>query len=255
MNGAPNDAHGSVPAAANRARLEARAIGLLYVVIAVLAAFAEVYVRGGMIVLGNASKTATNILANLPLYRAAGAADVIVLTCDVAVAILFYAVLKNVDRTIAQIAAAFRLCLVAINGAAILTHLAPVMLLSQDGTMSPFRPDQLQSLALLSLRLHSSAFSIAIVFFGIHCVLIGHLIYRSGFLPRIFGVLWILAGALYVIHSMLALLAIHLPGGAADIVLLVAGLSELSLAPWLLAVGINPAKWQQRNVRSNSSGS
>jgi len=66
-------------------------------------------------------------------------------------------------------------------------------LLRGDAGLSSFRPEQLQALALFSLKLHSTAFSIAIVFFGIHCVLVGYLIYRSGFVPRIFGALWMLA--------------------------------------------------------------
>lgn len=231
------------------ARFQARTIGALYVVIAVLAAFAEIYVRGGMIVSGNAPRTAANILANEQLYRAAGVADLIVLACDVAVAILLYTLLKHVGPSIALLAAAFRLSLVAVNGAAVVTHFAPVMLLHGDVGLTALAPEQLQALALLSLKLHSTAFSIAIVFFGIHCVLVGHLIYRSGFIPRIFGALWVLAGTIYVLHSMLDLLAVRL-GSLADILLLVAGLSELSLAVWLLIAAVNPARWQARTDAS-----
>jgi hypothetical protein len=234
------------------ARLQARVIGVLYVVIAVLAAFAEFYVRGGMIVSGDAPRTAANILANEQLYRAAGVADLIVLACDVAVAILLYTLLKYVGPSIALLAAAFRLSLVAVNGAAVVTHFAPVMLLHGDVALTALSPDQLQALALFSLKLHSTAFSIAIVFFGIHCVLVGYLIYCSGFIPRIFGALWVLAGAIYVIHSMLDLLAVRL-GSRADILLLVAGLSELSLAGWMLIAAVNPAKWQARTDASTAA--
>jgi NAD(P)-dependent dehydrogenase (short-subunit alcohol dehydrogenase family) len=232
----------------NAARVHARTIGLLYVVIAVLAAFAEVFVRGGMLVPGNAARTAANILANEEMYRAAGAADVIVLTCDVAVAVLFYALLKHVNRTVALLAAAFRLSLVAVNGAAILTHFAPLMMLRENGALSAINTGELQAFSVLALELHSVAFSIAIVFFGVHCILIGYLFYRSGFVPRLFGVLWIIAGAFYVIHSMLSFLAVQLPGSLADIILLVAGISELSVVPWLLITGVNPDKWKARTA-------
>jgi len=235
------------------ALVQARIIGLLYVVIAVLAAFGEVYVRGGMVVSTDPSRTAANILANQQLYRAAGATDILVLACDVAVAVLFYTLLKYVDRTVALLAAAFRLSLVAVNGAAVLTHFAPLMLLNPDGGMSAIGRGQLQTLAMFSLKLHSTAFSIAIVFFGIHCVLVGYLIYRSGFLPRIFGALWVLAGALYVTHSMLILLAAPASGSSMDIILLVAGLSELSLVPWLLVVGLDSAKWELRTAATTVS--
>ena len=239
-----------MPAEVAAARLQARLIGLLYVVIAVLAAFAEFYVRGGMIVAHDAAKTASNILANQQLYREAGAADIIVLVCDVAVAILFYALLKSVNRTVALLSAAFRIALVAVNGAAVLTHFAPLALLAGDQGMSGLSTAQAQALALLSLKLHSTAFSVAIVFFGIHCVLVGYLLYGSRFVPRIFGVLWVLAGTVYVIHSLLELVAVHLPGSFADILLLIAGLSELSLAPWLLIAAVDPIKWQARVAAS-----
>jgi hypothetical protein len=228
------------------ARFQARTVGTLYVVIAVLAAFAEFYVRGGMIVSHDASKTAANILANQQLYRAGGVADIVVLACDVAVAILLYALFKHVGRTVALLAAAFRLSLVAVNGAAIVAHFAAIMLLRGDMGLAAFQPQQLQALALFALKLHSTAFSIAIVFFGIHCILAGYLIYRSGFIPRIFGALWMLAGTIYLLHSIVDLLAARLPGSFADILLLVAGISELSLAPWLLIAGVNPARWEAK---------
>jgi hypothetical protein len=218
-----------------------RAIGLLYVVIAILAAFAEAYVRDGMIVPGDAAATAANIIAHQPLYRAAGLADAIVLACDVAVAILLYRLLKPVNRTLALLAAAFRLSLVAVNGVAVLLHMAPLLLLGGGAWLSGFRPDQLQALALLSLKLHSTAYSVAILFFGIHCLLAGYLIYRSHFLPRLLGLLWMLAGTFYLAHSSVSLLAIPIAG--ADLLLLVAGLSELAIIPCFLFVGIKADKW------------
>jgi len=236
------------------ARFQARTIGALYVVIAVLAAFAEIYVRGGMIVSGDASRTAANIFANQQLYRAAGVADIVVLACDVAVAILLYALLKYVGRTVALLAVAFRLSLVAVNGAAVVAHFLPLMLLRGEVDPTAFQPQQLQALALLALKLHSTAYSIAIVFFGIHCVLAGYLIYRSGFIPRVFGALWVLAGSIYLIHSMAGLFAVRLEGSIADILLLVAGVSELSLALWLLIAGVNPARWQARTHAALSIG-
>src|SRR5579859_5075520 len=80
------------------ALLQARIVGVLYILIAVLAAFGEVYVRGGMVVSADPSRTAANILAHQQLYRLAGATDIVVLACDVAVAVLFYTLFKYVDR-------------------------------------------------------------------------------------------------------------------------------------------------------------
>jgi uncharacterized protein DUF4386 len=226
-------------------RLKARTVGLLYLVIAVAAAFAEFHARDAVIVPGDAAATAARILAHEPMYRLGGAADLVVLLCDAAIAVLLYELLRPVSRTLALMAAVFRLCLVAVNGVGAATHFAPLLLLHPGGALPGFSPMQLQGLALLSLRLHSTLYSIALIFFGVQALLLGLLIYRSEFLPRIFGLLMGLAGIGYLVHSFAALVA-PLPPSFAGGLLLASGLCELALMPWLLIVGIDPVRWRAR---------
>jgi hypothetical protein len=232
-------------------RLKARIAGALWLIIIVAAAFAEFFVRGGIVVNGDAAATATNILAREPLYRLGAAAVLIYLLCDIAVALVLYELLKPVSRSLSLLASFFRLAMVAILGANLLNLFAPLALLKDAPLLAAFKADQLQSLALLSLKLYEQVFFIALLFFGFHCILIGYLIYRSTFLPRIVGALMAIAGLCYLTHSFANVLS---PALAARLFtyLMPFGLpGELSLALWLLAVGVNVQRWKDE-VRAGS---
>ena len=94
------------------------------------------------------------------------------LACDVAVAAIFYVLFKPVNRTLSLNACAFRLVLVAIVGVAILGRCAPLLLLKNTASAA-FETDQLQGLALLSIKMFERGFDVALVFFGFHCLAIG----------------------------------------------------------------------------------
>jgi Domain of unknown function (DUF4386) len=110
-----------------------------------------------------------------------------------------------------------------------INHFAPLVFL---------RTAQLPALALVSLKLHALGYNIARVFFGCHCLLIGYLICRSRYLPRVLGILMIVAGLCYLTNSLTNFLA---PGFAAILfpwILLPSAAAEWSLTAWLLAVGV-----------------
>jgi hypothetical protein len=127
-----------------------------------------------------------------------------------------------------------------------LNHFAPLVLLGGAHFLTAFRTDQLQALALASLNLHGTGYSIGLVFFGFHCVLIGYLISRSAFLPRILGVLMAIAGLGYLTNSFVNLLAPSLQHYLYPWVLLPGGVAELSLCLWLLVIGVNVQRWKEQ---------
>src|SRR5207248_1723981 len=92
---------GRSPATGGTVRLKARTVGLLYLIITVAAAFAEFHARDAVIVPGDAAATAARILGSERMYRLGGAADLLVLLCDVAIAVLLYELLRPVSRTLA----------------------------------------------------------------------------------------------------------------------------------------------------------
>jgi hypothetical protein len=228
--------------------LKARIAGILYLVIIVTAAFAEIFVRGQLIVDGAPAATATNILEHESLYRLGGSADLINLVCDTALALLFYELLKPVDRSLSLLAAFFRLTHVAILTISTLFHFAPLILLTGRHDLSVFSAVQLQEQALLYLSFHSKGYTICLVFFGFSCVLLGTLIYRSTFLPRALGVMMTIAGLCYVTSSFANLLSPAVASHFFPYILLPGAIGEWSLTLWLLVRGVNLQRWTAKAI-------
>jgi len=230
-------------------RLNPRIAGLLYSIVIVAAPFAQVFVRGRLVVYGDAAATATNILAHESLYRLAGAADLIAFTCDAAVALVLYQLLKPVSKSLALFAAVFRLLHVAVVALNTLNHFAPLVILGGAHSFAAFKSDQLQALALMSLGLHGVGYNVGSVFFGFRCLFIGFLIARSAFLPRSFGPLLAIAGLCYLINSFANFLS---PSSAAHLYpyILLPGLSEVLLALWLVVIGVNV---KRRNEQASAA--
>jgi Domain of unknown function (DUF4386) len=228
-------------------RLKARIAGALYLIIIVTAMFAEMFVRERLVVYGDAAATATNILAHEALYRYGGVAMLIALVCDTAFALIFYQLFKPVSRGLALLATFFRLMPVAILAVNLLNHFAPLVILKGAPVSASFPEGHLQALALASLHVYAYGFKIAMVFFGFNCLLLGYLIFKSTFLPRVPGVLMAVAGVCYLIWSLASLLSPALGDRLfAAYILAPCFIAELSLALWLLVVGVNVPRWKER---------
>jgi hypothetical protein len=225
----------------------ARVGGALYLFIIVAALFGEAYVRGRLIVWGDPTATAANILGSETLFRVGLAGEMLTCACDVALSVILYALLKPVSRILALLAAAFRLTFVAIYGVAKLFEVAALVALGSVDRLSALEPQQLHDLAYLSLRVHSYGYGVSLLFFGLCCVLFGHLIAGSGYLPRVIGILLVIGGAGYVTFSLAQMLA---PSFAArwlfPWIMLPAFPAELGLSLWLLVKGVDAAKWAER---------
>jgi len=142
-------------------RFKSRMAGFLYLLIIVGALFAPFAVAPSGMMRGDAGlPTTAQILASKPLYVFGGAAQLVVGACDIGVALIFYGLLKLVSRGLALLAAFFRLVFVAIASANVFNHFAPLLLLSGAAYLNAFKPDQLQALALVFIRLRTIGFDI-----------------------------------------------------------------------------------------------
>jgi len=228
-------------------RLKARIAGVLYLLIIAGSLLIPFAVAPTGMMRGDAAlPTVAGIVAAKPAYILSGAAQLFLGVCDVGVAVLLYALLRPVSRTLALLAAAFRLVFVAIANANLFNHFAPLLLLSGADYLTAFKPDQLQALAQMFIRLRTIGMDIALVFFGFHCLIAGYLIFRSTFLPRILGVLLAVGGAGYLANIFAGALPAQVAGRLFPYIMLPAGLAEILLALWLLIVGVNVAKWRDR---------
>jgi hypothetical protein len=230
-------------------RLKARIAGVIYLISGMAYSFARNNVRGTLVVDGDAAATAHNILAHEPLYRLGFAAEIISAVCYVAVALLLYEIFKPVNRSVSLLAAFFSLAGCTIVALSSLLHLAPLVILGGEHYLGVLKLEQLQALALMCLELRAQASSIYMVFFGFYCLLIGYLIVRSRFLPRILGVFMAIASLAYQTFLSPPLASYLFPYVVAP-----AGtLGELSLILWLLVIGMNPQRWREQASAAGAS--
>lgn len=232
---------------AKRARFLARIGGVLYLTIIVIGGLGEAVVRGSIVVSGNAMATAANLRSMEWLWRLGVAGEVVLLVCATALALIFYILLRPVSRDLALAAVFFNLVCIAIEGVTAIFLAAALSPVSGAPYLNALAPEQLNVMAMLSIRLHTVGFGIALVFFGVECVILGYLIYRSDYMPRSIGVLMQIAGVCYVINSFALLLSPPLASRLFPVILLPALIGELSLALWLVVKGVNVERWNQHN--------
>src|SRR6267143_2258096 len=151
-------------------------------------------VTGRLVIPGDAAATATNLLASEGLFLSGTTLLLISTAFYVGATLFVYEVLKPVNRGLSLLAAFFSLVGCAVGALSCLFDFAPFVLLKGAPYLSVFTPQQLQALAYVFLAVRAQANDIGLVFFGLHCLGVGYLIFRSTFLSRIIGVLMMLAG-------------------------------------------------------------
>src|SRR5512141_1930241 len=133
----------------------------------------------------------------------------------------------------------------AIHGVNLLNRFIVWLLLGGAGYLTVFAPNQLQGLAMLFLDTYSYGFNIGIVFFTLHTLLLGYLIFQSGYFPKILGVLFIIASLGYLIDSFSYVLVANYKTGPVYLTLPIA-IAEIAFPLWLLIKGVNAGQWEQR---------
>ncbi len=210
-----------------------------YLAIIILGIFAEFFVRSRLLVAGDATATANNILASEWLFRIGIASDLIMLSFDVLVAWALYVLLKQVNQSLAMLALLFRLIHAAIYGATLLLLFIVLLLLSGADYLAVIETDKLHALVLLFLNGHSFGYDLGLLFFGLHCFVLGYLIFISGYIPKILGLLLILASLAYLTGSFTRFLFPDYVDTISPIYV-VSLIAELSLCIWLLFKAIKP---------------
>ena len=165
------------------------------------AIFAHFYVLPSLIVPGDAATTANNIMANELLFHMSICSWLIVIILDLVVAWALYVLLKPVNKSLSLLAAWFRLMHVAIFGSAFVNLFSVLQLLSGADYLTVFETDQLHAQVMLFLNAFDYGLLIGLVFFGFHLFVLGYLVFKSGYIPRILGVLLIIASFGYLIHE------------------------------------------------------
>jgi len=221
-------------------RPKARITGVVYLLYFLTAIVGEFLIRR-IVGSGETATTVNDILAHQGLFRMGLATGLIANACYLAVTALFYNLFKPVNRSLSLLAAFFSVvgCVMLAFGS--LIHVAPLVVLGSSQYLSAFKVEQLRALARMFLELYGQAVDICLVFFAFYDLLIGYLILRSVFLPRILGVGMAIAG-LGCLTFLAPPLAIYL----SPYILLVSFIAELSLCVWLLVIGVDVKRWKEQ---------
>ncbi len=226
-------------------RLIARRIGILLLISLIFGSFGEAYVPGTIMVAGDAAATAGNILRHETLFRLGFAAYAVEGLCDAALTGLLYMLLRPAGRELALIALLMRIVSTAAFAAAEFFYFAALSVAHGASYLKAFPPEQLNTLALLLLRLYASSGSMPTLFYGVAWILLGRLVFVSGYLPRWLGALLALAG-LSMATGMVAIMVV--PACASPLFLLPMILAMLVLAIWLLVRGVDEREWEMKTA-------
>jgi hypothetical protein len=222
-------------------QLYARIGGALYLIIIVIGLFGEMFVRDKLIVSGYAAATAANIMSHESLWRFHVAAELFLLICAVALLWILFVLLRPVNRDLALLAVFINLVSIGIEAATTMYLLEALFPLGNAAYLKAFTPEP-------SLKSHGYGFGVSLLFFGCFCVIVGYLIFRSGYLPKTIGVLMQIAGVCYLTNSFALILSPALANRLFPAILVPAFVGEASLCLWLLVKGVKVERWAKVSV-------
>ena len=187
-------------------------------------------------------------MASEGLFRLGIVSDSFVFLIEIVLTVLLYVLLKPVNKTLSLVAAFSRLAMTIIQGINLLNHFFVLALLSGAGYLTVFTPDQLHALVMLFLNAHATVVLIWGLFFGLHLFVLGYLVYKSGYIPGILGILLIIASLSYLIQSFGNILLPRYKEIFATVGFL--SIIEIAFPLWLLIKVINVEQWKKRALES-----
>ncbi len=230
----------------------ARIGGVLYLIIIVLGAVGELFVRGSIVVPGDATATAANLRSMESLWRFGIASEMFLGICTITLALILYVLLRPVSRDLALLATFFNLIAIAVEIAYSLQLIEAFSPLGNAAYLKAFAPEQLYAMASLSIKAHGEGFGIALLFFGCFCLVAGYLIFKSGYFPKAIGILYLISGLSYLTSSFALILAPTFADRYYFVMASPALIGEASLCLWLLLKGVNVEQWEKRALEPAS---
>lgn len=187
-------------------RTAARVAGSLYLLTTALAFYAEFFVRAPLVVSGDAARTATNIAANAQLYRASIVVDLLMVAAVVVLNLALYRLLAPVHRSLAAVAASWRLFEVSTHAAAAVSGFVVLTILSGADYLRAFEPPQLQALARIFVTAHWTGYNVALLFFALGSTTYMYLLVRSRYVPTALALSGVVASALILLFVLARIL-------------------------------------------------
>ncbi|MCB0256425.1 MAG: DUF4386 domain-containing protein, partial [Anaerolineae bacterium] len=173
------------------------------------------------------------------------------LLSEVVLSIVLYLLFRPVSKTLSLLAAVSRLIMTTIHGLNLLNYFFVLQLLGGSAILAVFEPSQVYALVSLFLEAHSYGFTIGVAFLVPHVLILGYLIFKSGYFPKVLGILFVAAGVGYLIDTI-GLLLVPSYTTTPGLIAMVIAIAELAFPIWLLVKGVNTAGWEKRTLSAGS---
>lgn len=227
----------------------AQIAGLLYFTIAIFGGFSMGYLPSVIKVDGDAAQTAANIIANQGLVRFGVVADMIVFVSEILLSVMLFRLFKPVADSLSLAAAFARIGMAIIIAMNALFDLIPLTLLTNPIYADAFSEQQLHALVILFIDMEQYGVYIWQMFFGVHLVTLGYMVMKSGYFPRILGLMMFVGSFGYTLQTISKVVApdnLILFWIVAGLLVIVT-IGEVSFALWLLIKNINVDNWRSIN--------
>lgn len=221
----------------------ARIAGVLYLINIILGAYGELGIRQ-RVLSGDGAATAANLHAMEWLWRLGIASELFLLVTGIALLVILYVLLRPVNGPLVLLATFFCLIGIAMEAAVAMYLLEALFPLGSDAYLKAFTPDQLNAMMSLALKEHSYGFGLSLIFFACYQITIGVVIFKSGYMPKLVGVLMQIGGAGYLINNFALILYPSITSWLFPVSAVPALLGGLSLCSYLLFKGLNLAKYR-----------
>ena len=228
-----NDAPPSFQDASRTVRKASLIAGVALLLMAALAGFGYNFAIHGLITPGNAARTTQDIMAHQGLFRAGIACLFLVIALDVVAALALYRVFSPVSKPISAVAAAMRLVYAGIFAVAVVQLAGAARLLGGGTSLPASGADRVHAEALSEINRFTDIWHAGLILFGLYLLVIAWLAWRSGYVPKLLGVLIAIAGLGYIYDSI----GQFVPGGSWTQVSTVTFIGEFLLALWLVICG------------------
>ena len=222
----------------------ARMTGILYFLVILTGVSSEILVHN-FFVPGDIAATVNRIMAHEAIFRLAFVISLTRYAILILLVLALYKLLRSVDKDLALVMVAFALVGISIGMVSLLFQFAAPLMLNRSGYSTLFTTDQWHAQVQFFINMQVQG-DRASQLLSVWLLPLGFLICRSGFLPKIFGILMVIAGLGYLADFLIFFL---LPNLDLDVAAL-AFLAELSFPFWLLIKGVNVEQWKSRALEA-----
>lgn len=228
-----------------------RVVGVLYLLIFFVGPFAFFMGRTSVVVPGDPAATVANMMASESSFRLGIVAETVIVLVEIVVSAMLYVIFRPVSRPLSLAAAFARFTQSIVQAVNLFTAVPALLLMAGAGYLAVFEPGQLNALVLLFSDVNAFMIIIWGLIFGFHLLLLGVLVYRSGFVPKILGILLVIGALGYLAQSYGHILVPQYDEILSTVVIVLSIPGELLFTLWLLWKGINDEKWKERAVISS----